>query len=138
MNPMLLAALAALAAAIPTIIFALGVLLPILRPWVKEHVSAMNRERLFRATKGAYVIVAEIARQTAGTTLDDGLAEVLRLVSNELGATLTDDQKRLVTHFALSMHADPTVAGNIGTGTSALILKSVAAGAVPVAVPTNA
>jgi hypothetical protein len=113
--PVVLAAIAALATILPALIVALGVVLPILRPWLKANVSAANLDRLRRATKGAFVIVADIAKRTP-TTLDDSLADVLRLVERELGVVLDEQQRRQVRAIALAMHADPKVDGKLGDG----------------------
>lgn len=127
--PAVLAALAALAAILPALLLALGVVLPILRPWLRQNVSAVKREELRRMAKGAFYVVADIAKRTPNT-LDDSLAEILRLVERELGATLDDAQRRQVAAIAIALHADPKVDGNLGSGVPMAALDKAAPRAV--------
>lgn len=120
MPPWILAAIAALSAAIPTLIALLVLVAPTMRRWLAANVDKATRERLFLATRGAFFIVADIASKTPGFLLDDGIAKVLEIVSSEIKATLGRDpsaeELRAARHIAVTMSADPNMPGNLGTG----------------------
>lgn len=117
MSPTIIAALAALAAALPVLLTVIVVLAPLARRFIDANVAAKDADALKHIVKGAHAIVSEIARATP-TTLDDGLAQVLELVSKELqlarGRPITATEKERVRMIALSLHASAKVPGKIG------------------------
>lgn len=76
-----------------------------LRPWVRQ-LDPAQRAALAAITKGAYTVLAAIAMRTP-TTLDNDLAKLLLLVSDELGRPLTLAEAEQVRRVGVAMHADP-------------------------------
>ncbi len=109
--------LAAVIAALGTLCTLLVVLAPQLRKWLDLHVSEADVDKLKAALKGAYVIVSRIAEATPGFPLDDGIAKVLEIATREFeaarGRTPTEDEKTVMVHMALSMHADRGMDGSL-------------------------
>jgi hypothetical protein len=127
--PMLMAALAGLAAGIPVAIAVARVFGPLLRGVLTAYVSEQNRRALHGAAKGAYFVVAEIAAKTPGRDIADSIAELLLIVSHEIEATLgrppTPAELERAAHIATSMHADPSIPGTLGEKTSSASLPTV-------------
>lgn len=111
MSPLLIALLAGATAAIPVIIALVGLLLPLGRKWVDEHVASKDVEALRAATKGAYLLVSSVSSKTSNT-IDDALADILKLVADEFqkarGKDATPAQLEHAARIALSMHTDPS------------------------------
>lgn len=76
-----------------------------LRPWARQ-LDPAQRAALAAITKGAYTVLAAIAMRTP-TTLDNDLAKLLLLVSDELGRPLTLAEAEQVRRVGVAMHADP-------------------------------
>lgn len=106
MNPILLAVIAAVSAAVPTILLLISVGAPQLRAWLKAHVRRQELERLHAAISGAAVVVAAIAKQTPGFTLDDGIAQILAQVSAEVGKALVEKYGKEAVHYIAALDAD--------------------------------
>ncbi len=103
----ILAALAAAAAAAPVVVVTILLLGPFLLPLWLRTMGRLERERLLAATKGAYFIVAEIARKTP-MTLDDDVAKIIKMVEEETAKSLKAPERRLVEGVARALHADPS------------------------------
>lgn len=118
MPPALLAAIAFLTAAVPTIILVAKIGSPFLRTWLDLHTSAADAEKLKTALANAYAIVAKVADATPGFALDDGLATALGIVAKELeavkGRPMTAAEKDKARIALLSMHANDAVDGHLG------------------------
>ena len=106
MPPWILAGVAAGAAAVPVVVVAILMLGPFLLPLWLRTMNRLDRERLLAATKGAYLIVSEIARKTP-MSLDDDVAKIIKMVEDETSKTLKPSQRLFVQNVAHSMHVDP-------------------------------
>lgn len=106
MPPLILAGVAAGAAAVPVVVVAMLMLGPFLLPLWLRTMNRLDRERLLAATKGAYLIVSEIARKTP-MSLDDDIAKIIKMVEDETSKTLKPSQRLFVQNVAHSMHVDP-------------------------------
>jgi hypothetical protein len=104
--PAVLIAIAAVTAAIPTIIFLMTIGAPFFRTWLKEHVKKQELERLHNALRGAATVVSAIAKETAGFTLDDGFGQILDLAANEVGKALLEKYPAEAAAYMGALHAD--------------------------------
>lgn len=107
MPPWILAALAAGAAAVPVVVAAILLLGPFLLPLWLRSMGRLERERLLAATKGAFLIVSDIARKTP-VTLDDDIAKIIKMVEEETAKSLRPAERHLVANVARAMHVDPS------------------------------
>lgn len=97
------------------------VVVPLLSPLVLPLMQEARRQRLLAATRAAYNVTAELAARTH-LSAADGLARVLRLVSDELGKTLSKSEEDLVTRMAAAMHSDVSMPGSLGSGVGDALL----------------
>ena len=79
-----------------------GVLVGALFP----RLSRVDQDRLLAATKGAYLVLANVAPSTP-ITWDDALASLLKRVADEMGRQLKPLEVKRVKNIALALLADP-------------------------------
>ncbi len=109
-----------LAIAIPIVTVAA----PVVVPLMLSKISADKRKALVSAAKGATLVVGEMARRTP-TTVDDNIAVVLRLVSDELGRPLTEPEVTHTASIAAAIHADPSINVKLGDGIAIAALQDI-------------
>lgn len=100
-----------------------GAVMTFLVPWFRSIRDVRQRELLYRATKGAYVVIAAISRVTPGS-LDDDLAKILNQVQLEMGRSLNDTETSKVKRIALALHADSSEP-NLSPGSIAAALEDL-------------
>lgn len=86
-----------------------------------RFVDATRRQALKDAVDHAYTALSGLAMLTPFKT-DDAIAEVLRLVSEELGRSLSKAEQRTVKARVLSHAADPAKPGTIASAALARAL----------------
>ena len=105
--PWLIAAVPAILGGIAAALTGALVIGPFLLPVWMRTLSKADRERLLAQTLGAYKVAASIAAKTP-SSLDDDVAKILKMVADEAGRSLKDDEKRFVEGVARATHADPS------------------------------
>lgn len=106
MPPWIIAALPVVLATIAAVVTGVLLVGPFVLPiWLKT-LKRLDRERLLAATKGAFLVVSEIAKRTP-TTLDDDVAKIIKMVEDETGKSLAGESRKVVEGASRAMNADP-------------------------------
>lgn len=118
-DPWQIALAAGLAAILPVLVALLGLALPLIRKWLQASLKAKDAQTLKDVVHGAFIIVSTIAKQTT-TTLDDSLAKLLEIADAEFqlitGRPMSELERARAEVVAVTMHADPAMAGDLGRG----------------------
>lgn len=106
MNALLLSILTAVP---PDVLIALvgTVVVGCLLPLVFTNLDRAKQDKILALTKGAYLVIAAISKETP-TKLDDALALVVQRVADEMGRELKPAEVNRVKGIAVAMQADPT------------------------------
>ena len=74
-----------------------------MKKWLDVGERSKHRELICQIASGAYYIVEQIARKTPGK-IDDKLALSLKMIADELGRALDDDEARAARSHLRSYH----------------------------------
>lgn len=107
MPPWIFAAIPAVLAATAAVVTGALLVGPFVLPIWLRTLKKLDRERLLAATKGAFLVVSEIAKRTP-TTLDDDVAKIIKMVEVETGKSLVGEARKVVDGAVRAMAADPT------------------------------
>lgn len=82
-----------------------GILIPIVVRLVFGPLNRGQQDMILNATKGAFMVIAAVAKATP-MTLDDQLAAILKQVTDEMGRALKPAEIARVQNIALAIHTD--------------------------------